>query len=252
MYKGGRWGSLVWWLGVDFWVMVSVTLIVIKTNRYISLLKGRREIREQGQDDAKPPAPGPPPPPSAYRTGSDALIIVFPLITVFVVVIVVIVGIMLSSMLLMPVIFSPHSMPESPKRKELPNLISLLGICDGRIHQLQRIWARPWLHSQQKGHHLLQSGWLIAWPSITLLVRRWQSARLKFHNSACSVVLPVVVFCIIRDSDSNVVRFASQSQNFIIQYAVRLPNPSPATSPTAVGRDKYHCDYFLIIRVSRS
>lgn len=52
-------------------------------------------------------------------------------------------------------------MPESPKRKQLPNLISLHRMCDGGTHQLQSIWATPWIHSQQKGHNPLQSGWSI-------------------------------------------------------------------------------------------
>lgn len=141
--------------------MVSVTLIVIKTNRPKRLLKWR-EIPRAGARRCKATRPRPSSPPSSYRTGSDALIIVFPLITVFVVVIVVIVGIILFFKLLLPGYIFSHPMPESPKRKQLPNLISLRGIRDGGIHQLQRIWARPCLHFQHKIHHLLQSGRSIA------------------------------------------------------------------------------------------
>lgn len=85
--------------------MVFVTLIVVKTNRRTLLLKRRRETPRAGARRCKPTRPRPSSPPSSYRTVSDALIIVFPLITVFVVVIVVIVGISLFFMLLLPVIF---------------------------------------------------------------------------------------------------------------------------------------------------
>lgn len=135
--------------------MVFVTLIVIKTNRRTLLLKGRREIPRAGARWCKPTRPRTSSPPSSYRTVSDALILVFSLITVFVVVIVVIVGVILFFPVAIAGYIFSHPMPKSPKHKQLPNLISLHGICDGGIHQLQSIWARLWLHSQKKGHHPL-------------------------------------------------------------------------------------------------